>query len=103
MRRALDEVVVTGIQTTLPFDRALIRDDGFARGEISTDWVEAHWDGEAEPARRAPASRGRPPREPSTGYMAPRPAEPAPSLRKDNGTSAWRAAGRTAATDRWPR
>ena len=48
MRRALDEVEVTGIQTTLPFDRALMRDAAFAAGEISTDWVDAHWDGEAE-------------------------------------------------------
>ena len=47
MRRALEEVRVTGIQTTLPFDRALIRDPAFAAGEISTDWVDDHWDGEA--------------------------------------------------------
>ena len=47
MRRALDEVAVTGIQTTLPFDRALMRDPAFAAGEISTDWVATHWDGEA--------------------------------------------------------
>ena len=30
MRRALDEVEVTGVQTTLPFDRALVRDPAFA-------------------------------------------------------------------------
>jgi acetyl/propionyl-CoA carboxylase alpha subunit len=104
MRRALDEVVVTGIQTTLPFDRALIRDDGFARGDISTDWVETHWDGEAtrrDALQQAAHAAARVLAGLVTG--AAETADTAPSLRKDAGASAWRVAGRTAATDRWPR
>jgi acetyl-CoA carboxylase biotin carboxylase subunit len=110
MRRALDEVAVTGIQTTLPFDRALMRDPTFAAGEISTDWVDSRWDGEAsradalEQAARVAAGVAA-----GVATVAV-PADPAgsdrvlrPSLRKDNGGSAWREAGRTAATDRWPR
>ena len=104
MRRALDEIVVTGIQTTLPFDRALVRDEGFARGEISTDWVEANWDGEASrhdaiqrAARVAAGVLG------GLATATAGTADAAPSLRKDTGASAWRTASRTAATDRWPR
>ena len=44
MRRALDEIIITGIQTTLPFDRALVRDAAFLAGKVSTDFVTEHWD-----------------------------------------------------------
>jgi acetyl/propionyl-CoA carboxylase alpha subunit len=97
MRRALDEVAVTGIQTTLPFDRALIRDAAFAAGEITTDWVDTHWDGTAarlgalDTAARVAARAAT-----ATGHRG-------PSLRKDGAGTDWRHAGRTAATDRWPR
>jgi acetyl/propionyl-CoA carboxylase alpha subunit len=100
MRRALDEVVVTGIQTTLPFDRALMREDGFARGEISTDWVEARWDGAA--SRREALQKAAVVAAANVGVPTAATTGTAPSLRKDTGT-AWRSAGRTAATDRWPR
>ena len=55
MRRALDEVVVSGIQTTLPFHRALVRDPAFADetgSTLSTDWVGERWDGPRRPSRR---------------------------------------------------
>ena len=118
MRRALDEVVVTGIQTTLPFDRSLVRDEAFADGDISTDWVEARWDGEARRsealglATRVAAGVGPASQRVSTGPTPPlrsapsraAPAdEPGPSLRKDAIGSAWRVAGRRAAIERWPR
>jgi len=101
LRRALDEVEVTGIQTTLPFDRALVRDALFLDEDgarLSTDWVAEHWDGAAE-RRRAlevavAAAAG-------TTASAKRPDV---SLRKDDpAASAWRTAGRAAAVDRWPR
>ncbi len=100
MRRALDEVAVTGIQTTLPFDRALVRDPAFDAGEITTDWVDEHWDGEtrrgesmAVAARVAAA----------VSSQATSPSDD-PSLRKDGpAASSWRSAGLDAATDRWPR
>jgi acetyl/propionyl-CoA carboxylase alpha subunit len=50
LSRALDEVEVTGVQTTLPFHRALVRNPRFGRGDVSTDWVAEEWDGPAERA-----------------------------------------------------
>ncbi len=103
MRRALAEVVVSGIQTTLPFDLALLDDPAFAEADgsaLSTDWVADRWDGAtdrervAEVAAIAAASAG-------SGL------EGALSLRKDdqpaNGARAWRDAGRADGVDRWPR
>ena len=43
MRRsaaALAACDITGISTTVPFHRALLRHPAFARGEIHTRWVE---------------------------------------------------------------
>jgi acetyl-CoA carboxylase biotin carboxylase subunit len=39
MRRALDECIITGVKTTLPFQLALMEDDGFQRGEFSTGYL----------------------------------------------------------------
>ena len=50
LRRALDETEIGGIQTTLPFHRFVARSESFRRGDVSTGWVDANWDGEA--ARR---------------------------------------------------
>jgi acetyl/propionyl-CoA carboxylase alpha subunit len=107
MRRALDEIVVTGIQTTLPFDRALVRDPAFAvAAELSTDWVADHWDGRASRTQShaaavtlaaTAADAGQSGRAPDAGARA-------SSLRNDETTpSVWRSAGRRATTDRWPR
>ena len=107
MRRALDEVAVTGIQTTLPFDRAMIRDPAFTRGELSTDWVEAHWDGEASRrealAMAAQVAAGAAVSDGPEGGSSHALPDTAASLRKDARGGAWRAAGRAAAVDRWPR
>ncbi len=54
LRRALDETEIGGVQTTLPFDRFVVRDPSFLAGELSTGWVPEHWDG---PAQRADAVR----------------------------------------------
>ena len=115
LRRALDETEIGGIQTTLPFHRAMLAEPGFldATG-LSTSWVDAHWDGQAsraravrvallaaglaelreaavdEPARIASAALPGGPR---------RAADPATG---DGGVPAWRTAGRALATDRWP-
>jgi acetyl-CoA/propionyl-CoA carboxylase biotin carboxyl carrier protein len=101
MRRALDEVVVTGIQTTLPFDRALVRDGAFLEDDgsaLSTEWVAERWDGVAarNSLRRAAAVAAARAVEDAT--------QPTPSLRKDTvSRSKWAETGREAATDRWPR
>ncbi|HEY2915705.1 MAG TPA: biotin carboxylase N-terminal domain-containing protein [Candidatus Limnocylindrales bacterium] len=54
LRRALDEVEVAGVQTTLPFDRFAVRHAGFRAARLSTGWVGEEWDG---PAHRAAAGR----------------------------------------------
>ncbi len=99
LRRALDEVEVTGIQTTLPFDRALVRDERFLGDDgeaLSTDWVAEHWDGAAERRRALDVAAVAAARSAGSDVRV--------SLRKDDPPrSPWRAAGRTAATDRWPR
>jgi acetyl/propionyl-CoA carboxylase alpha subunit len=102
----LKEVVVTGLQTTLPFHHAVMAHASFRAAELSTDWVIDHWDGSAardlliDRARAAAAGA-------VTWASADAPSGPAEttSLYKDDpepGTN-WRDAGRRAALDRWPR
>src|SRR3954454_3522084 len=43
LSRALDETVVTGVQTTLPFHRYIARDGPFREGPLPIDWVDEHW------------------------------------------------------------
>ena len=40
MKRALDEYVIDGVTTTIPFHRELLDHERFVNGEISTDFVE---------------------------------------------------------------
>jgi acetyl-CoA/propionyl-CoA carboxylase biotin carboxyl carrier protein len=106
MRRALDEIEVTGIQTTLPFDRALVRDPAFVAGdELSTDWVDDHWNGSGDRARfYREAAEVAAAADLFTSPPADAAQRPDPSLRKDaDPGQPWRAAGRAAAIDRWPR
>jgi len=41
-RRALDEFIVVGIPTTIPFHQYVIEEEHFVRGEVYTDYVEQH-------------------------------------------------------------
>ncbi len=41
-RRALDEFIVVGIPTTIPFHQAVVENEYFQRGEVYTDFVEKH-------------------------------------------------------------
>jgi len=41
MIRALDEFVVEGVHTTIPFHQQLLRDDRFRRGEFDTRFLES--------------------------------------------------------------
>jgi acetyl/propionyl-CoA carboxylase alpha subunit len=43
LRRALDEYVITGVRTSLPFHRWLVRDEAFLAGELSTGFVAERW------------------------------------------------------------
>jgi acetyl/propionyl-CoA carboxylase alpha subunit len=118
LRRALDEVEIGGIQSTLPFHRFVARSKAFARAELSTDWVVDNWDG---PARRSAAAKealitagllegapGAPRTRPSLATHRAGPAGgnglagPVPSG-AGSAPSPWRVAGRETAIDRSPR
>ena len=53
LARALDEIEITGIQTTLPFHRFVAGHEGFRSGELSTGWVAEEWDQAAAGLREA--------------------------------------------------
>ena len=100
--RALDETVVTGIQTSLPFHRWIARNAAFRRGPLPIDWVDSHWADELVAARTAAlevamraAAAATSPSGPGTGRAADH-AGPAPGAR-------WVAAGRARALGRRPR
>jgi acetyl/propionyl-CoA carboxylase alpha subunit len=100
LRRALDETAVGGVQTTLPFHRALSRHAGFRHAELSTDWVAEEWDGAAARAEHleraavvaALAGATRPGASGLEATTAPGAAD----------MSEWGSAARAAAVDRWP-
>ena len=41
MRRALDEFVVVGIQTTIPLHQRIVDDAEFRRGDYTIHWLES--------------------------------------------------------------
>ena len=53
LARALEEVTISGIQTTLPFHRFIVTDPRFRAGDLSIDWVDRHWAVIAADRRRA--------------------------------------------------
>ena len=58
-RRALDEMVVEGMATALPFHRLVVRDPSFVEEpfRVHTRWIETEWAGEVPPfAGAAPAA-----------------------------------------------
>jgi acetyl-CoA/propionyl-CoA carboxylase biotin carboxyl carrier protein len=56
-RRALDEMVVDGMATALPFHRAVVRDEAFTAEpfRVHTRWIETEWSG-GVPAWTGPAA-----------------------------------------------
>ena len=42
-RRALGEMAVEGLATSLPFHRWILDNDDFIAGRTSTGWTEQHW------------------------------------------------------------
>ncbi len=107
LARALDETVIGGIQTTLPFHRFVVNDPGFRAGPLPIDWVDAHWDSIAVERRAAAlevagrvaaaAIDARP------GVAGADAGSPAAARRAGGDASAWARAGRSAAIERWPR
>ncbi len=43
MRRALDEFVIEGVQTTIPIHQSIMANPDFIRGHVDTGWVERVW------------------------------------------------------------
>ena len=107
LRRALDETEIGGVQTTLPFHRIVARSDAFRAGEVSTGWVEQHWDGDAvraDAVRRALLATGLSMLDGAvvgvgsavaTGSGSPDGAQPP-------GRNGWRQGTRAQGVDRWP-
>ncbi|HEU4673170.1 MAG TPA: biotin carboxylase N-terminal domain-containing protein [Candidatus Limnocylindrales bacterium] len=111
LSRALDELEVGGIQTTVPFDRFVVDEPDFRAGRLSTAYVAEHWDGESRKAASARAAQlavglaavtelsgplgtaGEPERSPSP---------PAAAAGGAERTSPWRRAARVAIRDGWP-
>jgi acetyl-CoA/propionyl-CoA carboxylase biotin carboxyl carrier protein len=56
-RRALDELVVEGMPTVIPFHRAVVRDEAFTSEPftVHTRWIETGWDNQVPPYSAAPA------------------------------------------------
>jgi acetyl-CoA/propionyl-CoA carboxylase, biotin carboxylase, biotin carboxyl carrier protein len=115
MSRALDELVIDGIPTTIPFHRLAMVHEQFAAGEHSTVSVETEWDlGELQPQTPAAASeRGETPSRAVTvevggrrlevtvfGELAAAPAGgPGPAIAKRRTRSAGRGAMTAAASE----
>jgi acetyl-CoA/propionyl-CoA carboxylase biotin carboxyl carrier protein len=57
-RRALDETVVDGMATVLPFHRAVVRDPAFTAEPFSvhTRWIETEWHNEVPPFTGTPST-----------------------------------------------
>ncbi|MDP5182840.1 biotin carboxylase N-terminal domain-containing protein [Blastococcus sp. BMG 814] len=58
-RRALDELVVEGMPTVIPFHRAVVRDKAFTTEPftVHTRWIETEWDNQVPPYGAAPAEQ----------------------------------------------
>jgi acetyl-CoA/propionyl-CoA carboxylase biotin carboxyl carrier protein len=61
-RRALDETVVEGLATVLPFHRLVVRDLAFTSEPftVHTRWIETEWVGRVEPQSVAPVPEPEP-------------------------------------------
>jgi acetyl-CoA/propionyl-CoA carboxylase, biotin carboxylase, biotin carboxyl carrier protein len=65
-RRALDEFVIEGMPTVLPFDRVVVRDEAFAPSDpqqpftVHTRWIETEFDNQIEPYAGELADAGAP-------------------------------------------
>jgi len=107
LARALDETVVGGIQTTLPFHRFIVADATFRAGPPSIDWVDRTWAEALTGGREAALeAAGWVAAAASSGTVdlpdAAGPADPAPAVAA-SGPRAWTREGRRQVLERWPR
>jgi acetyl/propionyl-CoA carboxylase alpha subunit len=106
--RALDETVVTGIQTTLPFHRRIATDPGFRDGGLTIDWVDEQWATMLVHGRSAAldAARWAAAAQVAAPAVGPSATEPVPAATAASSpgadTSEWARVGRARAIDRWP-
>lgn len=42
MKRALDEFIISGIKTTIPFHQKLFEHESFVKGEFNTKFIETN-------------------------------------------------------------
>jgi acetyl-CoA/propionyl-CoA carboxylase biotin carboxyl carrier protein len=61
-RRALDELIVEGMPTVIPFHRAVVRDEAFTTEPftVHTRWIETEWDNQVPPYDAAPGEQDDP-------------------------------------------
>jgi acetyl-CoA/propionyl-CoA carboxylase biotin carboxyl carrier protein len=61
-RRALDELIVEGMPTVIPFHRAVVRDEAFTAEPftVHTRWIETEWDNQVPPYDAAPGEQDDP-------------------------------------------
>jgi acetyl/propionyl-CoA carboxylase alpha subunit len=104
LRRALEELEVTGIQTTLPFDLWLVAEPHFQAGDLATDFVPRYW----EPAALRDAAARRAARLAADAFAADGhaagfgPAVPSAAPLDGHGSAGWSSQGRREAVERWP-
>ncbi|MDQ6795943.1 MAG: acetyl-CoA carboxylase biotin carboxylase subunit [Chloroflexota bacterium] len=103
LRRALEEVEVTGIQTTLPLHRFVADHPSFLAADISTDWVAQHWDGPTDRTKALAEAQLVAARIVAAGTPKGPPDAVKGPGRGSAASAAWRAASREAGLDRWPR
>jgi acetyl/propionyl-CoA carboxylase alpha subunit len=109
LARALDETVVGGIQTTLPFHRFIAADPTFRSGPPPIDWVDEHWPAALVAGRAAALDTAR---WAAAAVAATEGAGDGPgagstlvsarTLAPGSAAPAWARAGRLRAVDRWP-
>ena len=103
LTRALEEVEITGIQTTLPLHRFAVGHPSFLAADLSTDWVTQHWDGPADRAEALAKARVVAAQTVAGAAQKGGPDGVNGPGRGLGASAAWRAAGREAGLDRWPR
>jgi len=98
MARSLAGLEVTGLQTTLPFDRWLMADPAFQAGEVSTDFVDRRWQPDAIRAKAAATAAAAV----AAAFEADARSRAAERPRHHS-RYGWRETARREAVDRWPR
>jgi acetyl/propionyl-CoA carboxylase alpha subunit len=97
LARALDEVAIGGIQTTLPFHRWLVAQGGFALADdLSTDLVDRLW----QPAELVSAAALRAADLAAAASLRPSAHQPAPATTDGGADGSWWRAGIAEATER---